>query len=96
MAVCRYCSQEMLSHVSCTNSMVEYPDGQILLRVPHANGDGGDAHCHDCGTQVRGFHHPGCDGERCPRCGGQLIGCGCLSPAEEPALEALAKNIPEG
>jgi hypothetical protein len=34
--------------------------------------------CHDCGVDVGGFHHPGCDTEKCPKCSGQLIGCGCL------------------
>ncbi len=34
--------------------------------------------CHDCGIQDGGSHHPGCDAERCPRCKGQLISCGCL------------------
>ena len=35
-------------------------------------------HCHDCGCPNGGYHHPGCDEEKCPRCGGQLIGCGCI------------------
>ena len=33
--------------------------------------------CHDCGAPYGTYHHPGCDAERCPRCGGQLISCNC-------------------
>jgi hypothetical protein len=33
--------------------------------------------CHDCGAQEGEFHKPGCDMERCPFCGGQLISCEC-------------------
>jgi len=34
--------------------------------------------CHDCGARYGEYHEPGCDMERCPRCGEQLITCGCL------------------
>lgn len=33
--------------------------------------------CHDCGAREGEFHKPGCDMERCPFCGGQLISCEC-------------------
>jgi hypothetical protein len=36
-----------------------------------------DHQCHDCGVPQGALHEPGCDMERCPVCGGQLITCGC-------------------
>lgn len=38
--------------------------------------------CHDCNIENGGVHHPGCNAERCPKCGGQLISCGCLDEDE--------------
>lgn len=82
MAICRWCNQEMRDSVSCIgktedlpgNTVVEFPDGSTLPSIPYH----GDEPCHDCKTPSGGYHHPGCDSEKCPKCGGQLISCGCL------------------
>lgn len=86
MAKCQFCKKEMSGpHAadSCmaTNGRVDYPDGTSLpASTEHFSEVSG--RCHDCNIKHGGFHHPGCDTERCPKCGGQLISCGCLEPIE--------------
>jgi len=75
MKECSWCKQEMKKGITCdVNDSVEYPDGLVMPSTPNVE----DGDCHDCNARSEGNHHPGCDMERCPRCGGQLIGCGCL------------------
>jgi len=39
--------------------------------------------CNDCACKVGEHHEPGCDHERCPKCKGQLISCGCFVKFDE-------------
>lgn len=84
MAECQWCFQEMMVSCSChENNVVEFPNGEVLPSVPYHNSYGESSPCHDCNAPEGGFHHPGCDAERCPICQGQLISCGCLDEPEE-------------
>lgn len=77
MAKCGWCEKEMLDESVCgcsDNTQVVYPDGLALKSLPYDY----ESRCGDCGVAVGGNHHPGCDMEKCPRCAGQLISCGCL------------------
>lgn len=69
MAVCDYCRQDMYWHVGCTLAQFDNEPP----RLPNAEAED----CHDCGCPTGTLHHPGCDAERCPSCGGQAISCDC-------------------
>lgn len=79
MSICNWCKKEMSSHeVDTCNAMVYFPDGVTMAPVPYNSDYGDENHrCHDCNIKKGGVHHPGCDMEKCPRCGGQLISCDC-------------------
>ena len=46
-----------------------------------------DITCHDCGVSTGEHHQPGCDVEKCPKCGCQLISCDCFIKYEEDGDE---------
>lgn len=88
MAVCNYCSQEMTIGVGCTQTTYnDFPDGVERPRIRYGEegqGWGDDvAPCHDCNAPMGAYHHPGCDVEMCPICGGQAISCGCAEEEED-------------
>jgi hypothetical protein len=69
---------------------INYPEGQqthieiageTYERVRYGSEDedwGADRRpCHDCGAVKGELHIWGCDVERCPACGGQVIYCEC-------------------
>ena len=80
MAKCNDCQKEMRLAPTCLPFPVLIA-GEPYRRTPHP----AEARnrCGGCGVQPGGFHHLGCDMERCPRCDGQLIMCPCTD--DEPA-----------
>ena len=77
---CSTCDNEMTDSIPCTLAEYDdFTDGVTRQRIPNQTG----YTCHDCKTPDGGLHHPGCDAERCPGCGGQAIGCDCTDPDED-------------
>jgi len=82
-ALCKDCGQGMKESDGCRLFGIPMKDGSTGDPIKHGEetrsdwGSDGER-CHDCGAKVGHYHHPGCDVEECPGCGGQLIGCECL------------------
>ena len=81
MAMCKVCGKDMLRSDGCRAPKIHI-GGKIYKRIkvgdPGDFVDGGpDTRCPDCNALFGHLHHWGCDAERCPACGHQLITCSC-------------------
>ena len=75
MAKCAFCGREMLKAKGCRKITIRFVDGSRADPIKvGAPGDfyfgceemnDPDFRCGDCGAMVGGYHHPGCDCERC-------------------------------
>ncbi len=85
MPKCSWCNEEITNPDIKTckkNTVVSFPDGSQFPSLDYHLGES-NGRCHDCNIEHGGKHHPGCDVERCPKCNGQLINCGCLDDDED-------------
>ena len=77
------------ARIEAAQTLTHYEiNGQLMSRVRYGEeaDDWGanDRPCHDCRVLNGQFHvGPACDVERCPNCGGQVIGCDCSYAGDE-------------
>lgn len=85
MAICVDCGREMLEAAGCTLEALSLDEVTYRRRRwgherrwPRSRD-----RCGDCRVLPGNLHHLGCDIEECPRCGHQLLSCGCLDDEDD-------------
>ncbi len=90
MAKCFACKKEMTTAAGCSFSHIKL-NGRWVKRNKVTDYDVDErGRCYDCGAKLGRYHHIGCDHEKCPICGLQIIGtCDCEGGEE------FATGVPE-
>ena len=86
MAICAFCDQEMKTAASCTVKVLHRNGVAYVLPTATKRWARPDGRCGDCGVLIGGAHHLGCDIQRCPVCGRQMMTCGCRFDEDPPEL----------
>jgi len=77
MAKCEVCKMNMMTADGCSVAKIHI-NGTVHERIRVNNFMNPEIkRCGDCNAKNGHYHHWGCDMERCPACGLQLISCDC-------------------
>jgi hypothetical protein len=76
-AICKQCKGDMQEVDACIDLPIRFEKDGALYAPSTEHFDELNGRCHDCNIVHGNIHHPGCDVERCPKCGLQFIGCDC-------------------
>jgi hypothetical protein len=101
---CKKCKADLTSDFTSAERLYHFSNGEVTMGRRGSTMAKSDKHtCHDCGVKEGQFHKPGCDSERCPFCGGQLISCDCcyeklglVDREKYPDTEGLPPEIYNG